>query len=68
MAAAVGLDMVTNAYDFTSFEYILLTIGFLGAFITALLAIQTFLRIVQKYSFVPFGIYRIIVGILFLLR
>jgi undecaprenyl-diphosphatase len=68
MMAAVGLDIVSSIQHFTSFEYILLTIGFLGAYITALVAIKTFLQIVQKYSFIPFGIYRIIVGILFLFK
>ena len=43
-----------------------LTIGFVTAFITALLVIRGFLRYVQTHDFRPFAYYRIFIGILIL--
>lgn len=42
----------------------MLIVGNVIAFIVALIAIKTFITYVQKHTFVAFGIYRIIVGIL----
>jgi undecaprenyl-diphosphatase len=36
--------------------------GFVTSFIIALFAVKIFLPIVKKYSFIPFGIYRILLG------
>jgi undecaprenyl-diphosphatase len=65
MAAATGLDLVKNGFSFSPNEYFLLAVGFIGAFITAWFAVKTFLRFVQNHTFVPFGVYRIIIAILF---
>jgi len=43
-----------------------LAIGFVTAFITALLVIRAFLRYVQTHDFRPFAYYRIFIGILIL--
>lgn len=43
-----------------------LGIGFIVAFFSALLAIKFFLNFISRFSFIPFGIYRIILGIIFL--
>jgi undecaprenyl-diphosphatase len=67
MVAASGLDLVKSNFGFNSSEWILLGIGFIAAFITALLAVQFFLRYIEKHSFVTFGWYRIIIGIAILL-
>ena len=40
--------------------------GFIVAFFSALLAIKLFLNFVSRFNFIPFGIYRIILGIIFL--
>lgn len=63
MLAASSLDLYKSDFDFSSHEVLLLIVGFIGSFITALLAVKAFIRIVQKYSFLPFGIYRIALGI-----
>ena len=47
-----------------SFE--VLIIGFLVAFFTAFLVIKFFINFISKFNFIPFGIYRIFLGILFL--
>lgn len=67
MLAATGFDLIKSNLEFSSNELILLTIGFTGSFIVALLAIKFFLQFIQKNTFIPFGIYRIIVSILFFL-
>lgn len=71
MCAATGKDLL-DAYkempevikDHNS--WILIGIGFVIAFIVALLAIKFFIGYVQKYGFKLFGWYRIIVGGIFL--
>jgi len=52
----------TLSFDNTT----LLIIGFISAFIFAFIAIKTFMKFVSKFSFVPFGIYRIFIGVIFL--
>ena len=44
----------------------LFLIGGFVAFVVALLAINLFLKFVSKFDYIPFGIYRIIIGIVFL--
>ncbi len=65
MLAATGLDLAKNGTAFTKEEYLLMAVGFAAAFTTALFTIQYFLRFLQKHSFVPFGVYRIIVAVIF---
>lgn len=68
MAAATGLDLLKSGFSFTGQEFLLLGIGFIGAFITAWLAVKYFLRYVQNHTMAPFGWYRIIVAFLFLYK
>ncbi|EAI8472553.1 TPA: undecaprenyl-diphosphate phosphatase [Campylobacter coli] len=42
-----------------------LSIGFVTAFVVAVLVIKFFLKFISKFDFIPFGIYRIILGFLF---
>lgn len=67
MLAATGLDLVKSGFSFTEQEYFLLTIGFITAFIVAIFAVKFFVKFVQHHTLIPFGIYRIILAILFLL-
>lgn len=67
MIAATSLDLFKTRFLFTFEEYLLLIVGFLGAFVTALATIKFFLSYIQNHTFVAFGIYRIVVAILFLL-
>jgi undecaprenyl-diphosphatase len=65
MAAATGLDLLKSNFSFSAQEVMALTVGFVGAFITALFAIKSFVRYVQHHSFIAFGIYRIVLALLF---
>jgi len=43
-----------------------LLVGFIVSFLSGILAIKFLLKIIEKYSFLPFAIYRILLGILLL--
>ena len=66
MLAASGLDVIKSGLHFSGREYELLGLGFIMAFVVALFAIKFLISYIQKYNFKPFGVYRIIVGLLFL--
>jgi len=65
MLAATGLDLVKTHLSFSGYEFSLLAVGFVSSFIVAILAIKFLLQFVQNHTFIPFGIYRIILAILF---
>lgn len=65
MLAAVGFDLYQNAASFTESDITNLCIGFVSAFVVAIVAIKFLLRLVRTHSFVPFGIYRIVAAALF---
>lgn len=65
MMAATGMDLVKSNFQFSGYEYSLLGVGFVGAFITAIFAVKFFISFVQKNTFIPFGIYRIVIALLF---
>jgi len=65
MLAASGLDLLKTHTSFTSNELVLLIIGFVGSFFVALLAVKFLLQFIQNHTFIPFGIYRIILAIVF---
>lgn len=69
MAAATGLDLLKHASSFTASDAGVLAIGFIVSFFVALVAIKWLLRFVQTRTFIPFGIYRIVLalGFFFLL-
>ncbi len=53
----------TNPEVFGQENLITLFIGAVVAFVVALISVQFFMRIVQKYGFAPFGWYRIVLGL-----
>lgn len=65
MAAATGYDLLKSAASFSSADIGALALGFAAAFVTALFAIRFLLRFIKTHSFVPFGIYRIILAAAF---
>ncbi len=67
MAAATGLDLLESGFSFSNQEWTLISIGFIAAFISALLAVTWFITFVSKRSFIGFGWYRIALGLLILL-
>lgn len=67
MIAATAIDLTKNGATFASSEWGLLSVGFIVAFIVAILAVKFFLRFVESHTFIAFGVYRIVVALLFLL-
>jgi undecaprenyl-diphosphatase len=65
MMAATALDLVKSNFHFSVSEISILLVGFIGAFVTALFAVKFFLEYIKKHNFIPFGIYRIIISIVF---
>jgi undecaprenyl-diphosphatase len=65
MMAATGLDLLETNFALTSQQWLLLSIGFIGSFVVALIVVKWFIKFVQKNTFVPFGIYRIIAAFLY---
>ncbi|MCL4338615.1 undecaprenyl-diphosphate phosphatase [Patescibacteria group bacterium] len=65
MVAATGLDLVKSHAYFTSQEFILLSIGFIGSFITAYMTIKYFLKYIKTHNFIQFGVYRIVMSLAF---
>lgn len=65
MLAATGLDLVKNAGAFASADFMLLAVGFIVSFIVALASIRFLLAYIRRYSFIPFGVYRILAALAF---
>ncbi|MFA5109063.1 MAG: undecaprenyl-diphosphatase UppP [Patescibacteria group bacterium] len=66
MLAATGLDLYKNQEilkTLASQELIIWLVGFGVSFITAIIGVKFFIRYIQKNNFVPFGWYRIILGL-----
>lgn len=64
MAAAAGYDLLKSGLVFTSTEYLLLALGCLISFFSALLAVRFFVDYVKKHDFTLFATYRIILALL----
>jgi undecaprenyl-diphosphatase len=60
MAAATALDLLKSSHAFSLSQVDLLVAGFLASFVVALLSIVWLLRFIRSHTFVPFGIYRIV--------
>lgn len=67
MIAASSLDILESGWNFSTNEWQLILVGFITAFVTAILAIKWFINYIQKHTFTAFGIYRIIIGLIILL-
>lgn len=65
MAAATGLDLMKSAHAFDASEMLLLGIGMIVSFATALLAIRWLLGFIKNHTFIPFGIYRIVAAVVY---
>jgi len=66
MVAASGHDLLKHYKEFSDANFIALGVGFITAFIVAYLTMMFFIKFLEKFTFVAFGIYRILFGILLL--
>lgn len=65
MGAASGYMMLKEYEVIMSGQVELLFVGFIISFIVGYIAVKSFLVIVARYNFTPFGIYLVVVGLLF---
>jgi len=64
MLAASGFDLLKHYQDFSGSNFVVLAVGFVTAFIAAFATMKLFLSFLQRFTFVAFGIYRILFGAL----
>lgn len=62
MIGATGLDLYKSIGFLTLADAPMFAVGFVMAFVVALIAIKTFLELIKRISFIPFAIYRFIVA------
>lgn len=68
MCATTAYDLLKHYNELFAHAHLLnLIIGFIVSFIIAFLTIKLFLKFLENFTFVAFGIYRILFGILLLL-
>ncbi len=65
MFVASGYTIYKDFDNLALENFEVLAIGFFVSFIVGIVAIKTFLSLVSKYSFIPFGIYLILTAIFF---
>lgn len=65
MLSATVLDLGKSYGSFASSDLPVLALGFLVSFVVAWFSVKYFLQYIRKHDFVPFGIYRIILAIIF---
>ena len=62
MGAVSGYDLLKHYKDLMQGDLIAYGVGFITAFIVAWFTIKLLLAFISRFSFVPFGIYRILFG------
>ncbi|BCG46935.1 Undecaprenyl-diphosphatase [Citrifermentans bremense] len=67
MLAATCYDIYKNYAVFHLGDWQNIAVGFVTSFIFAVIGIKALLKIITSHTFIPFGIYRIAVGIVFLI-
>lgn len=67
MCATTGYDLLKHYKDFSDANLVVLGVGFVVAFVVAYLTIKLFLVFLEKFTFVAFGIYRIVFGLVLLI-
>lgn len=67
MFGASLLKILKFGLVFTGYEIAVLLVGMITAFLVSIFAIRFLMGYIRKHNFIPFGIYRIILGVLVLL-
>lgn len=67
MSAVTAYDLLKHYKEFDTSNLISLGVGFFVSFIVAFITIKLFLKFLEKFTFVAFGIYRIIFGVALLI-
>jgi undecaprenyl-diphosphatase len=67
MMAVSGYDLLKHYHEFIGADLTAFVVGFVVAFVVAYLTIKLFIVFLQRFTFVAFGIYRILFGVLLLI-
>jgi len=67
MAAVTAHDLLKHYHEFSSANLVNLAVGFIVAFVVATITIKLFMKFLDRFTFVAFGVYRILFGALLLL-
>ncbi len=67
MSAVTAYDLLKHYHEFSNEHLVTLLVGFIVSFLVAYLTIKLFMAFLEKFTFVAFGVYRIIFGIILLL-
>jgi len=67
MSAVTAYDLLKHYHDFNSASLLNLGVGFIVSFIVAFITIKLFLKFLEKFTFVTFGVYRILFGAILLI-
>jgi undecaprenyl-diphosphatase len=67
MMAVSGYDLLKHYHEFASANLTAFVVGFVVAFMVAYMTIKLFIVFLQRFTFVAFGIYRILFGVLLLI-
>jgi undecaprenyl-diphosphatase len=65
MFVATGYDLIKTGRHFNISQWETVGIGFIVSFLVAAIAVKAFLGYITKYNFIPFGIYRILTGLIY---
>lgn len=65
MFIATAYDLIKHRHELVVDDWSMLIVAFITAFIFAFATVKAFVGFVSRHTFVPFAIYRIIVGIIF---
>ena len=67
MLTVSGYDLLKHYHEFSEQNFITLAVGFIVSFVVAYITIKLFLSFLERFTFVSFGVYRILFGILLLM-
>jgi undecaprenyl-diphosphatase len=65
MLAATSYDLLKNASAFEPQQFGILAVGFIASILVAILSIKFLLAYIRTNTFIPFGVYRILLALIF---
>ena len=66
MLATTAYELLKNYGEFSGANWVNLGVGFVVAFVVAYFTMLGFIRFLKNFTFVAFGIYRILFGVILL--
>lgn len=63
MTTVTAFDLVKHYKEFSDANLMILGVGFVIAFIVAYITVKLFLKFLNNFTFIGFGVYRILFGV-----